>query len=65
MDKVDGQVFLLGNALHVHQAGGVGTRDILCAGGDVAFHLVDTHTAADGLFLDGEHATEAAALVGA
>ena len=48
----------------MHQARRVGTRHILGTGGDVALQLVATHLRRHGGLLDGEHAAEAAALVG-
>ena len=56
-------MLLLGNALHVHEAGGVGAGYVLCTSGDVTFHLVDAHATADSLLLNGEHAAKATALV--
>ena len=65
MDKLNGQLLFLGNALHVHQTRRVGTRHIFGSRGDMALHLIDAHAAADGLLLDGKHTAEAATLVGA
>lgn len=51
------------DTLHMHETGGVGTGDILCARSHVAHNLVLTHADRDGGLFHGKHAAEAAALI--
>ena len=63
MNKLDRLVLPAGDTLHVHQAGGVGTRNIFGTCGHVTGDLLFTHTDRHiGLF-NGEHTTEATTLV--
>ena len=63
MDKLDRLLLPSCDAFHVHQAGRVGTSDILGTSGHVALDLVLTHTHRHVWLLHGEHAAEATALV--
>jgi hypothetical protein len=63
VDSLDGQVLTLDDALHVHEAGAIGTRNILCTRLPMMADLVLTHADRDSLLLDSKHATESAALV--
>ena len=65
MLEFDVVALFLGNTRHVHQARAIGTGDVFSAGVGVAFQLVLAHLFAYSSLLDGEHSTEAAALVGA
>ncbi len=63
MYEFDGFTALSGNSFEVHEARGVGSRDVLGTGPDMAAELVLSHTGGDGRFFDGEHSAESAALV--
>ena len=63
MDKLDRLLLPSCDAFHVHQAGRVGTSDILGTCGHVALDLVFAHAHRHVGLLDREHTAEATALV--
>ena len=64
MLELDVHAFFLSHASHVHQTRTVGTCYVFGTRLHVSLHLVLAHLSTDGSFLNREHATETAALVG-
>ena len=65
MNKLYGLAQSLGDALHMHEARRVWSRDKLCPGGYMAFQLVCSHLHRHCLFFDGEHSSKATTFVSA
>ena len=63
MNRFDRKVVTLDHAFHMHQAGTVGTGDILGSCAHVVLHLISSHTDGHFGFLNRKHATEPTALV--
>lgn len=65
MVKAEVVLVALCEGLEVHEAGPVGGGDDVCSCGEEGVEAGEAGEAGDGFFVDGEHAAEAAALVGA
>ena len=63
MNRFDRKVVTLDHAFHMHQAGTVGTGDVLGSCAHVVLHLISSHTDGHFGFLNRKHATEPTALV--